>query len=826
MLSDLRDAWRSLTRDRAFAALAIFLLSITGGATTAVFAVVNAVLMRPMAFGAPGRTVVIWEHDAARSTPVVEVALGEVETWRERADSLETAAVFTSVNVPVAVLDDGVRTRVSSTWVSAPFFDVVGVPPALGRPLNAADEAGDEPRTAVVSDAFWKQRFGADLGIVGRSIRVQRGPENPPQLLEIVGVMPPAFDFPRGADLWLPAAPALRSIAGSVPGDRADAITWYLAHFKVFYGLGRLREGETPGQAALELGQIVRQQVMPTGTPSDVVITPVVDFLTGPTRPVLWILLGGGVLMLVLACSSVAGLHLFRAARQDRALAIQLALGASRHRLVRHSLFESAILACAATVVGWCVAGSLMRVLVASAPVDVPRLADTSVGDPSVLFLTIGLAALTSALTGVLPACFVSRVHPGRVLTSGARTAMHPRERLIQRIVVGWQITAAVVLLAGAALFVRSVQQLDRTPLGFEASGLLAVELEPSAGDPERWDQFFDAVQERAMALPYVQGAAAIALRPLRGPIGYDSIPVLEGQEGLGPDAPWRKNPRANLQSVTPGFFGTVGARLIAGRDFTRGDVAAAVNVVIVGASTAARFWPGQDPVGARMLVPSQRLPGSLEQPRWQTVVGVVEDVRYRGITDPRLDVYLPAFQSTIRVRDLLVRTTGSAEQTVTDVLRIARESDPGVVVGDVAVLSDLVARETAPWRFAMRLLTGFGALAAVLAAAGLVGLVSLVVTLRRRELAIRAALGATPPRLRAHVLSEAAWIAGIATAAGVGLAALLGRLVTSLLVDTPPHDPASLAGAVIATLLLGIGACLAPAARAAAADPADALRE
>ena len=719
MLSDLRDAARSLARDRAFAALAILLLSITGGATTAVYAVVDAVLMRPMAFGVPDRTVVMWEIDAARATPVVEVALGEVDTWSAQAASLESAAVFASVNVPIVIVSDSTRIRVSSTWVSASFFDVAGVPPALGRPLNGSDETGDEPRTAMVSDGFWKQHFGADAGIVGRSIRVQRGPQNPPGLIEIVGVMPPAFDFPRGADLWLPAAPELRSIARSVPGDRADNIAWYLAHFKVFYGLGRLREAVTPTHAAQEIGQIMRQQQMPTGTPSDVVITPVADFLTGPARPVLWILLGGGVLMLVLACSSVAGLHLFRAARQDQALAIQLALGASRDALIRRSLFESAILACAATMAGWCVAGLLMRVLVISAPVEVPRLATASVGDPSVLLATMGLAVLTSALTGILPACFVGRVNPGRILTSGARTAMHPRERLIQRVVVGWQVAAAVVLLAGAALFVRSVQRLDRTPLGFDANGLVSIELEPSAGDFERWDQFFDALLGRVKALPHVLEASAVALRPLRGPIGYDSIPVLEGQEGLEPDAPWRKNSRANLQSVVPGYFGTIGARLLAGRDFTRNDLAAAPNVVILGAATAARFWPGRDPVGERMLVPSQRAPGSLEQPRWQTVVGVVEDVRYRGITDPRLDVYLPAFQSTIRVRDLLVRAAGPTEQTVSDVLRMARELDPGVVVGDVADLEGVVARETAPWRFAMRVPTGFGVLAAVLAAAG-----------------------------------------------------------------------------------------------------------
>ena len=570
----------------------------------------------------------------------------------------------------------------------------------------------------------------------------------------------------------------------------------------MFYALGLLRDGISVTEAEQALGHIMRRQEIPTGMPSGVTVTPVRDYLVGPTQPALWTLLAGGMLMVLLACSSVAGLHLFRAAQHDRALAIQLALGAGRRRLVRRALLESAILASAGAVTAFGMAWMLARLLIVLAPPDVPRLAATTVLAPPVIALAAILAAATAVMSGLWPAVFVSRVDPARILTSGARTAMLPRERLLQRLVVGWQIALAIVLLTGAALFIRSVQSLERTPLGFDPGNLVAVELQPSSGEFARWDEFFEALLTRAAGVPAVTEAAAVARRPLSGPIGSDTIPVLKGQEGLGPDAPWRENPRANLQTVTPGYFRTVGARLRAGRDFTDADVTTAPNVVIVGASTAARFWPERDPIGELILVPTQRSPGSLESPRWQTVVGVVDDVRYRGITDPRFDIYMPAAQSTIRVRDVLVRTSGSPSLAVSELQRIARELDPDVLAGEVAAMADVVARETAPWRFAMRVLTAFGMLAAVLAAVGLVGLVSLVVTLRRRELGIHAALGATPGQLRAHVLSEAMRIAAVAASLGVLAALAAGRLVRGLLVEVPPYQ---------SSLRCGGGRCDAP---------------
>jgi predicted permease len=438
----------------------------------------------------------------------------------------------------------------------------------------------------------------------------------------------------------------------------------------------------------------------------------------------------------------------------------------------------------------------------------------------------VALTTIVGVLAGVWPAVFVGRIDAGRTLASGARIMMHPRERRLQRVLVGWQVAVAVVLLAGAALFVRSVQTLDRTDVGFRAEGVLSVDVEPSWKELEGWDAFYDALLARTGELSGVASAGAIYLRPLSGPIGNDTIPVLAGQEGLGENAPWRSNPRANIEAITPNYFRTLGVPLLRGRDFASTDVAAAPNVVIVSASAAARYWPDRDPIGQRLVVATQRAPGSREELHWQTVVGVAGDVRYRGLLDPRLDIYLPAPQSTMRVKHLLIRTTRPSEPVIARVRTIARELDPAVHVGEVVLMSDALARESAPWRFAMRVLSFFGGLAALLATVGLVGIVWLVVAIRRRELGVRAALGATPNQLRRHVLTDALWTISAATVVGVFGALAVGRVLAGLLVGTSGHDPVSLACAAAVTLCAGGTGCLLAAQGAARTSPAGALRD
>lgn len=825
MLSTLRRTLRDLARDPGFATLAIVVFGLTIGATIGVFAVVDAVLLRPTAFARPERTVVLWERDVASNSPVVEVAPGEVLAWQRETGVFDEVAVFGSVNWTLTLIDGESHPRLPYASVSASFFPVVGVSPLLGRPLEAPDEDAPAPAAAVISYRMWQQHFGGDPAVLGKVLRILESDvdaDSAASVVEVVGVMPADFDFPRGAMLWMPAAPSLRVAAQQ---DDSQSLSWYLDHFKAFYAIGRLRDGVSLDRASRELSGLAGRGGSrdPSATPPDIVVTPVNDFLVGAAGPVLWLMLAGSLLMVLLACSSVASLQVFRAARNDRALAIQLALGASRAALMRRTLLDSAMLAVAGTLAAGGVGWAVTRALVAAAPADVPRLSTAGIGNGLVV---APLVVVIAILTSVWPALFVARVDTARTLTTGARTALHPRERWWQRLVVGSQVAVAVIVLAGAALFLRSVQRLEAVPIGFAPAGLYSVAIEPLATSVERWDQFYEALLARTRALPGVDDAAAVYLRPLSGPIGMDTFPVREDQAGLGPDAPWRKNPRVNLEAVTPGYFGVIGTLLVAGRDFTRGDLASSTNVVIVGESTAARLWPGRSPVGERMLVPTQRLPGSIEQPRWQTVVGVVDDVRYRGLTDPRLDVYMPAAQSTMRVKQLLIRSGAGVDALAGPLRAIVRELDPAARFEHLESMADVVARESAPWRFALRVLSGFGLMAALVAAVGLTGLVSLVVALRRRELGIRSALGATPWRLRRHVVSDAGRVIAGGAAAGLIAAALLGQAIAGLLVETPPADPIALIGAAALVAAAGLLGCVRPAQRAAAGEPMDAIRE
>jgi putative ABC transport system permease protein len=821
---ELGHALRSLVRSRRISLLSVTLFAVTMGVTTAIYAVVDAVMLRPIAMLAPDRTVVIWQRDDARDTPVVEAAYGEIDTWRQNARSLEALGVFSSVNWSLSLIDDESRTRLAYAAVSATFFDVVGIAPDLGRVLDSRDEAGSEPRTAVISDQLWRQRFGANPRIIGAVVRVQEDIQSPVLSIEVVGVMPPAFDFPRGTQLWIPAAPSLRAFAQRAGQDAGR----YLASLRVFYALGRLRQDAIAAHAADELSTISRRpgQQSPAGDVSSVMVTPVNDYLQGPARPVLWTMLGGALLMVLLACSSIAGLQVFRAAIGDHALAIHLALGAERRSLIARTVLEGVLLAFAGFIAAIVLTSMTTDWLVSTAPLDVPRLDRVRLASYPVALFMVGLTAIVGVLASLWPALFVGRIDAGRTLTTGARTVMHPRERRLQRLVVGWQVAMAVVLLAGAAPFVRSVQRLDRTDVGFRAEGLLSIEVEPSLKEIERWDAFYDALLSRTGELAGVANAGAVYLRPLSGPIGNDTIPVLFGQEGLDENAPWQRNPRANTESVTPGYFRTLGIPLLRGRDVASTDVAAAANVVIVSASAAARYWPGRDRIGQWLVVATQRAHGGGNELRWQTVVGVVGDVRYRGLMDPRLDIYLPAAQSTMRVKHLLIRITVPAEPVIARVRAIARELDPGVHIGEVVLMSDALARESAPWRFAMRVLSFFGGLAAALATIGLIGIVWLVVAMRRRELGIRAALGASPNQLRRHVLSDALWTTSAATIVGILGALAVGRVLEGFLVGTAAHDPLSLIGAAAITVCAGGIGCLLAAQGAARTGPTEALRD
>lgn len=817
---DLRDAARSLVHDRRFTALAIALLAVTIGAVTAIYAIVQAVVIHPLPFADQDRTVVIWQRDERRALPVIEVSYGEIRDWRERTRAFSDIAVVGSVNWNLTLVEPSGATTISISAVSHAFFSIVGTPPLLGRGLQPADDDGPLPRAIVISHGLWSRRFGGDPSVIGRTISVKLDNDSPALPVEIVGVMPAEFDYPRGAELWAPAAPLVRKYSAAFGGaDRA------LQVLRVFYGLGRVAPGVRVDTAARELTGVMRNTPISSGIePSaELAVTPIARYLLGPAGPVLWILLAGAAMMLAIACANVAGLQVSRAARRQRAMAIRIALGASHARLVWHSILESAIITVLALAVAAVMANVVASALVALAPSGVPRLDRVTLLDLRVIACAAAAGFATLLLCGLWPALAARRLDALSVIAHSGSASGDRRSRRVQRAIIVTQVAVALTLLAGAALFLRTLDSLNRTVLGFDPNRLVAIEVTPATDNLDRWNAYYDALIARAATLPDVVDVSAVALRPLSGPIGFDSQPLFPGQDPKQP-ATWTLNPHTNFEVVSPGYFSTLGIRLVRGRWLTAQDRLDAAGVVVIGETAARRLWPGEDALGKRLRDPSYRTPDGAS-PTWQTVVGIVEDVRYRGLNDVRMDLYAPAAQTTGRLQHLMVRTRGTPSAAITSLVAAAREIDPKVTIGASSIMSEVVATESAPWRFLMRVFSSFAVLAVVLAAIGLGAVIAIAVSARRSELAIRAALGATQARLRAVVLNEGLVLLAIGTVLGVAGACALGRAVGHLLVGVAPYDPLALVGATCLAGVIGIIAMWIPARRATRVEAMEVLR-
>ena len=823
MLSQtVRHAVRSLRRDWRTTLLAAGLLAVTIGAVTAIFAIVDAVVLRPFPFADQERVAVIWQRDDRRALPIIEVAYGEMLDWRARSRSFEQLGVVGSVNWNLTLIGAGEPEQADVAAVSSSFFPVVGTAPQLGRGLVAAEDDGARPRAMVISHGLWQRRYGGDPAIVGRAVTVKLDEDSPPIPIDIVGVMPANFDYPRGADVWVPAGPLVRRSGESfgAPGDKA------FKFLRVFYAVGRLKPAVSVGDATRELTPIMRSQDREGGPepPEQIVVQPIAAYLLGPAGPVLRTLLAGALLMLLIACANVAGLQVARAARHQRALAIQAALGASPRRLAALVLCESALLTVVALVAAAGIAWGTLRLLLVLAPASVPRLDDVSLFDGRVFAFGAAGAFLAATLCALWPVLVARRVDAVAVLAHGASVASDRRGRRVQRAIVIAQVAVALTMLFGTALFLRTVRGLDRAVLGFEPQRLTSILVSAPTDDVVRWNAFYDALIARVKTLPNVTSAAAALVRPLHGPIGWDNQPVFPGQP-LTDAATWGLNPHLNFVAVSPGYFETMGIRLVRGRLFDDGDRTSSAGVAIVSESAAKRLWPGKEALGQELREPTYRKPGDLNPKGWQTVVGVVADARYRGLNDVRLDLYVPTTQSRNKPQYLMVRTRGAMGDLAAAVRAAARGIEPDASVGEVVAMRSIVDAESAPWRFLMRVFVAFAVVAAMLATVGLGSVIALAVSTRRRELAIRAALGADAKCLRALVVREAS----VLTAAGVGLGILgalaLGRGVAPVLIGVPPDEPWTLIGVAVLAAAAGLVTAWLPARRAGRADPLDALR-
>ena len=788
---------------------AIFILALAIGAATAVFTVVDKVLIRPLPLEEPHRVVVMWPRETANPTTIGEVSNSIFRRWQQEVRSFQRLAAIGSTNWSL-ILREGEAATLPIASVSGDFFPLLGASAAIGRTLRPDDDRLHNSRVAVMSHGTWARRFGSDPGIVGRSLRFESG------VYTIVGIMPDGFDYPRGAELWVPLLPELADSAAYWKVDAVNDPFW-----GVLWVLGRLKPDVSIDAARNEVSSLIGRDARVGFSPGmEAMLTPLDEHIFGNTRPALLALVACVGLVLLIGCANVAVLLLVRNAGRADEMATRLAIGATRWRVVRQSLSDAAVLSLFGGAVGIGVAYGMFKLLVALAPLEVPRLGTVRFDAVTVAF-TAALSFVTAMLVGLGPGLQASWRSLAEILnSSGARIA---RTHRLRRTFVVVQVGLAIVLLVCAALVGQSFLNLLRIDVGFAPANVLTLDVSIPGAAFERHQAFYSALLTGVRALPGVQAAGAVYQRPLEYTgIGMDAGFVIEGQRQFIDS---EKNPRANLESITPDYFRAMGTSVIRGRAFTDADTLAAPRVAIVSQRLARQVWPGQNPIGKLMLPPGQG-PDEKGQPRWATVVGVVQDARYRGINDLRYDLYLPEAQIPgMRVKHLMVRTTVDPASLTSSIRAQARRLDPTVLVENAIVMSSFVERATAPWRFSAWTLGLLGLIALALASFGVFATLSQSVVERTREIGIRVAVGALPRQVSALVFREGVALTAVGIALGSAVAMLTGGYLGRLLFEVPSIDAMTLAGMAILFCVVSAIAVYIPAWRAARLDPTVALR-
>lgn len=808
LLQDLRFAVRRLLKQPGFALLAVLTLALGIGACTAIFSVVHAVLLRPLPFAEQERLIVAWKKDTVAYNPFVEMAVAEVKDWQAQSQSFERLAAMptTVYGYGYVLTGRGEAVQLESAKVTGGFFGALGVQAALGRVFDERDDVPNAPKVVVLSDRLWRERFNTDPQIVGKQITLTQ------QSVTVLGVLPPVFEFPKGADLWLP----LQATMG------ARAIENRGASF--LQVIGKLKPGVSLAQAETELNTIIaRVAAAHPETKAEgqrVVIKPLSEFLFGNARPALWALLAATGLLLLIGAANVTHLLLAQASVRRREFAVRAALGAGRWQIVRQLFCESAVLAICGGVAGVALAYWLIDLLVWLAPADILRI-ETIRLNLVVLLFSLAVTALTALLAGLAPAWTAAQVNLNETLCEGSTKLASGRagRRWRAGLVVA-EVALTLVLAVGATLILRSFLNLSRVNLGFDPQHVLTMQLRlqgPQYNTAEAHREFYRRLVERLEAQPGVVAATAILTRPLEGNIGFEARFALAGQS---PEQV-RQNTIANYEIVSPHYFRTLGIPLKAGREFNEFDKADAPLAVIISETMARRVFPaGVDPVGQRI----QLAPGNTDSP-WRTIVGIAGDVRYRELEDVRWDIYAPHAQAGSFLNHFAVRTTGDPAALLPTVRRELAALDPNQVATSVVTLEQQVAANLARPRFNALLLNWLSALAILLAAVGIYGVVAYSVAQRTGELGIRLALGAQTADILKLIVGENLRLVALGVSCGLVIALALTRLLEKLLYNVSATDWLTFTIVTLLLVLVALLACWLPARRAAQVDPLVALR-
>jgi len=810
MLQDLRYGIRMLMRSAGFTAIAVLTLALGIGVNTAIFSVVDAVLLKPLPYKEADRLAIVWEQNPARGWYHNIVSAANFLDWRRQNDVFTQMAAI-NPDKEFNLTGTAKPEEVSGEVVTANLFRLLGVQPFLGRGFLPEEDKPGGPRVVILSYGLWERRFGHDLTLVGKHISLNN------ESYTVVGVMPANFYFPpfwrawAGGDLWVPGLDL------SNPERTAHA----------YVAIARLKPSVSLERAQVEMNTIARRivQEAPDAKGWDVELVQVREQAVGESRRPLLVLFGAVGFVLLIACANVANLMLARSAGRAREVAIRTALGANRGRLVRQFLTESLLLAILGGALGLLVAQWTIRLLASvSGKLALglwggASLADVTVNG-TVLAFTILVTIATGVISGLAPALGVSTPDLNRSLKEGSRGAGEGVERhRVRSVLVVSEFALALILLAGAGLMIRTLILMGRVDLGFNPHNVLTMTV-PLSG-PRYEDhqaaqaEFFSSLLERVGSLPGVQWASVSRGLPVEGWDGWGFVTE------ENPSPPPNETPDGNYQVIGPDYFRAMGIPLRQGRFFSREDTQLSMRVVIVNEELARRQWPGQSPIGKHLRVDESGKP-------WLTVVGVVGNVRTQWpTTDFFQEFYLPYTQYPwdLAPRTLVVRTSMNPTALAAAVQREVAALDKDQPVSDVRTLEDVVGEAVGPQRFAMLLLGAFAALALVLASVGIYGVMAYAVSQRTHEIGIRMALGARRANVLGMVVGEALLLALVG--AGFGLAGALGltRLLSSLLYNVKPSDPLTLA--LVSVILLGVSvfASYLPARRATRVDPIVALR-
>ena len=808
LLADFRPAVRALLRRPRFTLGVLLTLALGIGANTAIFSVINAVLLKPLPYRDPAGLAMIWSRWS--NFEKTWLSSREFFGYQRETRLFRDVAVWDTGDDVTLTGDQGPE-NVVAVAATHNLLEVLGLSPALGRGIAAAEDVPNGPAVALVGYDLWQRRFGGDRTLIGKTILVDG------VSYAVIGVLPRGFRLPL--EFQSRTAAELITPLGLDPANTENNHN--------YNGVARLQPGITADQVTLELQALTRRWTAEGQYPPDMQFTafavPVAEEVSGGVRTALFTLLAAVGLLLLITCANVANLLLTRADGQSREMAVRAALGAGRHRLLRMTLTESLVLALSGGVLGLVLAGVGVRLLSAAAPTSIPRATELGV-DGLVLAFTLGVSLFTGLLFGALPAYRLSQTSLVTSLKEGGRGGDGIGKRRGRAVLVASEMALAVMLVIGAGLMVKSFRNLINVDPGFDHGNVLTLRLAlPQPSYPETPDlvRFYEQLGNEVRQLPGVVAAGFVRVLPLADDIG-DAGMVIEGN----PRQPGEHNQSADWQVVTPGYFEAQGMRLVKGRFFDQTDTPDGPQVIAINQTLADQYFPGEDPIGRRIGI------GGPDGP-WRTIIAVIGDTRHHGLAGPiKREWFVPHNQfanswgRTRRAMTLVVRTTGDPRALLEPVGRLIHQKDPGLPLARSATMDEVLATAVQEQRFSTTLMAGFALLALVLATIGVYAVISYSVSQRTREIGIRLALGADGPLVRSLVVRQG--MAPVLTGIGLGLlsAAGLSRYLGSLLYGVAPLDPQTFL--LIPLLLLGVALCssLIPAMRATRVDPIMALRE